>query len=83
MEEINSLLFILSGISSECQTAWIQNVGPDLGPNCLQRLSACADVTSRQGVKEKCITEDLKQSSFEFETAIIASKNAEACLKTQ
>ena len=35
---------ILSGTLSECQTVWIQtrtdNVGPDLGPNCLQRLSA-------------------------------------------
>ena len=32
----------LSGISSECQTVWIQIkiVGPDLGPNCLQSLSA-------------------------------------------
>ena len=74
---------MLSGIPSECQTAWIQNAEPNRGPNCLQRLSACADVTSMQEVKEKCITEDLKQSSFEFETAIIASKNAEACLKTQ
>ena len=26
-----------------------QNVGPDLGPNCLQRLSA--DDTRKQGVK--------------------------------
>ena len=25
---------------SECQTVLIQNVGPDLGPNCLQSLSA-------------------------------------------
>ena len=36
---------ILSVIPSECQTVQIQikprqNVGPDLGPNCLQRLSA-------------------------------------------
>ena len=36
---------IISGILSECQTVWIQirpdiYVGPDLGPNCLQRLSA-------------------------------------------
>ena len=34
----------LSGTLSECQTVWIQirtdAVGPDLGPNCLQRLSA-------------------------------------------
>ena len=31
-----------SGISVECQAVWIQimPVGPDLGPNCLQRLSA-------------------------------------------
>ena len=36
---------ILSGLPLECQTVWItdqarQNVGPDLCPNCLQRLSA-------------------------------------------
>ena len=36
---------ILSGIPSECQTDWTQIrpdilFGPDLGPNCLQRLSA-------------------------------------------
>ena len=42
-----SLLFQknILGISSECQTVWIQImpdifVGPDLGPNCLQRLLA-------------------------------------------
>ena len=41
-----NLLFqkILSGILSECQTVWIQirtdSVGPDLGSDCLQRLSA-------------------------------------------
>ena len=44
---------------SECQTVWIQirpdilsglkNVGPDLGPNCLQRLSV--DGTIKQRVK--------------------------------
>ena len=36
-----------SGISVECQAVWIQimPVGPDLGPNCLQRLSA--DDTSK------------------------------------
>ena len=30
------------GISVECQAVWIQimSVRPDLGPNCLQRLSA-------------------------------------------
>ena len=28
----------------------LQNVGPDLGPNCLQRLSA--DDTSKQGVND-------------------------------
>ena len=44
---------ILSGIPSECQTGLIQIrphilVGPDLGPSCLQRLSA--DDTSRQRV---------------------------------
>ena len=37
---------ILSGIPPECQTVWIQIVRPDMGPNCLQRLSA--DNTSRQ-----------------------------------
>ena len=33
---------IISGIPSECQTVWIQirTVGPDMGKNCLQRLSA-------------------------------------------
>ena len=36
---------ILSGTLSESPTIWNpdqdqQNVGPDLGPNCLQRLSA-------------------------------------------
>ena len=32
----------LSGISVECQAFWIEimPIGPDLGPNCLQRLSA-------------------------------------------
>ena len=38
-----------SEISVECQAVWIQirpmPVGPDLGPNCLQRLSA--DDTSK------------------------------------
>ena len=31
-----------SGISVECQAVWIQIMPfrPDLGPNCLQRLSA-------------------------------------------
>ena len=36
----------LSGILSKCQTAWIHVVGPDLGPNCLQKLST--DDISRQ-----------------------------------
>ena len=37
----------ISGISVECQAVWIQimPIGPDLGPNCLQRLSA--DETSK------------------------------------
>ena len=41
---------ILSGISVECQAAWIEiiPVGPDLGPNCLERLSA--DDTSKERV---------------------------------
>ena len=36
-----------SEISVECQAVWIQimPVGPDLGPNCLQRFSA--DDTSK------------------------------------
>ena len=40
-------LFFFSEISVECQAVWIQimPVGPDLGPNCLQRLSA--DNTSK------------------------------------
>ena len=35
------------GLSAECQAVWIQimPVGPDLDPNCLQRLSA--DNTSK------------------------------------
>ena len=39
-----------SEISEECQAVWIQimPVGPDLGPNCLQRLSA--DDTSNERV---------------------------------
>ena len=50
---------LLLGIQSECQTAWILIrpddssgliVGPDLGPNCLPRLSA--DGTGRQRVNE-------------------------------
>ena len=38
---------ILSGISLECQTVWVQTkpVVPDLGTNCLQRLSV--DATKR------------------------------------
>ena len=47
--KINFLKKILSGISSECQTVWTL-VGPDLGPNCLPRLSA--DNTGRQRVKQ-------------------------------
>ena len=40
---------IISGIPSEWQTVWIHNkaqhsVGPDLGPNCLERLSADATI---------------------------------------
>ena len=32
----------LLGISVKCQAFWIEimPIGPDLGPNCLQRLSA-------------------------------------------
>ena len=39
--------FFFFEISEECQAVWIQimPVGPDLGPNCLQRLSA--DDTSK------------------------------------
>ena len=41
----------LSGVQSECQTVWTQIrpdfVGPDLGQNCLQSLSA--DDTHRKG----------------------------------
>ena len=43
---------LLSGIPSECQTVWIQirpDLGPDLGPYCLQKLSA--NETNRQRVK--------------------------------
>ena len=40
-------LFFFSEISEECQAVWIQimAVGPDLGPNRLQRLSV--DDTSK------------------------------------
>ena len=40
-------LFFFPEISEECQAVWIQimPVGSDLGPNCLQRLSA--DDTSK------------------------------------
>ena len=49
--KINFFAKILSAIPSECQTEWIQIrpdvfVRPDLGPICLQRLSA--DSTRRQ-----------------------------------
>ena len=43
-----------SEIPSECQTVWTlirRFVGPDLGPNCLSRLSA--DDTDRQKVKQE------------------------------
>ena len=48
--KINFFRKILSGIPSECQTVFDPDqarhfVGSDLGPNCLQRLSA--DDTSR------------------------------------
>ena len=37
----NDFCLILSRIRSECQTVLIQVfVGPDMGPNCLQKLSA-------------------------------------------
>ena len=34
--------YFFSEILEECQAVWIEimPVGPDLGPNCLQRLSA-------------------------------------------
>ena len=34
------VVFFEKGTLSESQTVWIQSVGPDLDPNCLQRLSA-------------------------------------------
>ena len=37
--KINFLQKILSGTLSECHMVRIQNVGPVLDPNCLQRLS--------------------------------------------
>ena len=50
----NHFFLNISGIPSECQTVWIQirpeYVGPDQGPNCLQRVSA--DETSSQKVNE-------------------------------
>ena len=49
------LLFskILLGIPSEDQTVWIHFVWPDLGLNCLPRLSA--DNNGRQEVNELCL----------------------------
>ena len=43
-------LLFFSGISVECQAVWIEimPIGPNLGPNCLQRLSA--DGTSKERV---------------------------------
>ena len=38
----------LSEMLIQCQTLWIQIGGPDLGPKCLQRLTA--DDTSRQQI---------------------------------
>ena len=37
--KINFFKKIISGTLSECQTVWIQ-FGPNLGPNCLQKISA-------------------------------------------
>ena len=56
---------ILSGIKSECQTVWTQIrpddfVGPDLGPNRLQKLSA--DGTGRQILTASFQTEKHKQT---------------------
>ena len=43
-----------SGTISECQTIWVRSVGPDLGPNSLQRLSA--DDKSTERVKKRNLT---------------------------
>ena len=53
-------------IPSRCQTVWIQIrpdifVGPDLGPNCLQRLSA--DINSRPQ-RAKLNTKQLVDTTF-------------------
>ena len=51
-----------------------QNVGPDLGPNCLQRLSA--DSTGKQRVKlaerSRCI-----RSVYHITSTLYYSKNSE------
>ena len=46
------VFFFFSEISEECQAVWIQimPVGPNLGPNCLQRLSA--DDTTIEQIRE-------------------------------
>ena len=56
--KINFLKKLFQEFLLECQTVWAQcfvwpdqNVGPDLVPNCLQRLSA--DNTSRQRVLKR------------------------------
>ena len=55
----------ISGTLSEFQTTRVsnsldtdhdrQNVGPDLGPNCLQRLSAATEVASSKGQYSKSL----------------------------
>ena len=53
--KINFLKKNLSGIPSECQIVWTlirsTSLRPDLGPNCLPKLSA--DDTGRQRVKQR------------------------------
>ena len=58
--KINFFKKILSEIPSECQTVLdpdqaLQFVGPDLGPNCLPRLSA--DDTGRQSTMAATATD--------------------------
>ena len=58
----------LSGTLSECQRVWIQIKTdvlsvPNLGPNCLLRLSA--DVKGRRYIKEK-VNENFHQPTSNF-----------------
>ena len=63
---INFFSTNLSGIPSKCQTVWIQIrpdiVGPDLGPDCLQRspLAEKALKNRREGDDQESIHSHIK-----------------------